>query len=78
MKLQDILEHDIVPKDHLKSKVLWHIPKMKRTEPPFTKNAFYKLIDVTGGKQIKDPAGGKVIQKSNTMKKTTMKKKKSS
>lgn len=68
MKLVDILEHEIVPKDRLKSRIFWKIPKMLRTEPPFTKRAFYKLRDVTGGKQIKDPVGGKVLKKSNTMK----------
>lgn len=73
MKLTDILEHDIVSKDRLKSKILWKLPKMKRTYPPFTKNAFkdgvFSLIDVERVKQIEDPAGGKVLKKSNSMKK---------
>lgn len=73
MKVKDILEHNVVPKSKQKSKVFWTLPKMKRTEPPFSKGAFSKLIDVTGGEQIKDPAGGKVIQTSNSMKKKTLK-----
>ena len=73
MKLKDILEHEIVSKDRLKSKVLWKIPKIKRTYPPFSKGAFKALIDVTGGEQIKDPAGGKVLKKSNSMKKGKIK-----
>ena len=62
MKLADILEHDIVKKDRLKPKVLKKLPKMKRTDLPFTKGAFKALRDVTGGKRIKNPAGGKVLK----------------
>lgn len=70
MKLTDIYKHNIVPEDRKKSKVLWKLPKMKRKYLPFTQSAFRKLIDVTGGPAIKDPAGGKVVKQTNTMKKT--------
>ncbi len=76
MKLKDIIEHDIVPVDKTKSKVLLKLPKMKRVDPPFTKGAFKALMDITGGKQIEDPAGGKVLKKTNTMKKGELCKKK--
>lgn len=76
MKLQDIIEHNIVAKDRLAPRVLKTLPTMKRTDPPFTKGAFKALRDVTGGKQIKNPAGGKVVQKSNTMKKKEISSKK--
>lgn len=69
MKLKDIFEHDIVAADRLLGRVLKKLPKMKRVDPPFTKGAFKALMDVTGGKQIENPAGGKVIKKTNTMKK---------
>lgn len=62
MKLQDIIEHDIVPKSRQKSRVLKRDLKMSKKYLPFTK-AFSKLIDVTGGELIKDPAGGKVVSK---------------
>lgn len=75
MKVQEIIENAIVPKEKLKSKVFWKIPKMKRTVPPFSKGAFAKLIDVTGGEQIEDPVGGEVVSKSNSMKKSTIGKK---
>jgi len=70
-EIYSLVEHDIVPEKRKKKKVLKTRPKMKKTYPPFSKGAFAKLIDVTGGPQIKDPAGGKVIKKSNTMKKTS-------
>ena len=57
-------------------KVFWTIPKMKSTKPPFTKNAFSDLINVTGGKGVKNPVGGKVLRKKNTMKKGELGKKK--
>lgn len=62
MKLADIFEQDIVPEKKLKSKVLKKLPKMKKVEPPFTKGSFKKLLSVTGGPRIKDPAGGKVLK----------------
>ena len=76
MKLKDIIEHDIVAADRLLSRVLKKLPTMKRVDPPFTKGAFKALRDVTGGKQIKNPAGGKVLKKTNTMKKGELGKKK--
>lgn len=76
LKLRDIIEHDIVPADRTNSKVLLKLPKMKRVDPPFTKGAFKALLDVTGGKQIENPAGGKVLKKTNTMKKGELCKKK--
>ena len=76
MKLIDIIEHDIVPADKTKSRILWKLPKMKRVDPPFTKGAFKALMDITGGKQIENPAGGKVLKKTNTMKKGELCKKK--
>lgn len=69
MKLTDIYKHDIVPEDRKQSKVLGKLPKMKRKYLPFT-DAFGKLIDVTGGPAIKNPAGGKVVKQTNTMVKT--------
>lgn len=72
MKLFDIMSNHVVPKEKQKSKVYWELPKMKKTYPPFSKGAFSKLIDVTGGDQIEDPAGGKVLKRDNTMKKQTL------
>ncbi len=76
MKLKDILEHSIVSPDRLKGKVLKTLPRMDKVDPPFTKGAFKALMDVTGGKQIENPAGGKVLKKANTMKKGELGKKK--
>ena len=67
MKLSDILEHEIVSKAKQKPKIYWMLPKMKRVYPPFSKGAFKEIINPTGGEQLKNPAGGKVIQLSNTM-----------
>ncbi len=78
MKLHDILEHDIVPSNRLDPKVFWTIPKMDQVDPPFTKGAFRPLLDVTGGDGVKDPVGGKVLRKDNTMKKGELCKKKKS
>jgi len=69
MKLKDIIEHDIVAADKAVSRILKKLPTMKRVDPPFTKGSFKALMDVTGGKQIENPAGGKVLKKTNTMKK---------
>ena len=65
MKLSDILEHELGDPT---PKVFWHIAKMDQTELPFTKG-FNELRDVKRAEQIKDPAAGKVLKKSNTMKK---------
>lgn len=67
MKLSDILEHDIVSKSKQKPKIFWKIPRMKRIYPPFSKGAFKTLINPTGGEQLKNPVGGKVVQDTNTM-----------
>lgn len=69
MKLSDIFEHNIVPISKQKPKVFWKLPKMNRVYPPFSKGAFKKLINPTGGEQLKNPAGGKVLQDTNAMSK---------
>lgn len=68
---QYLKEHDITSKESQKSKVLKKLPKMKKVQPPFTKG-FEKLLKVKRAKQIKKPAGGKVVQVSNTMDKKTI------
>lgn len=72
--LRSLIEHDIVSKDKQGPKVLKKLPKMKRTEPPFSKG-FDELIKVKRAKQIKNPAGGKVLKKDNTMEKGELGKK---
>lgn len=76
MKLRDIIEHEIVAAERKVARILKKLPTMKRTDPPFTKGAFKTLLDVTGGKQIENPAGGNVLKKSNTMKKQEISSKK--
>ena len=61
MKLVEIIEHNIVPKEKQKSKVVKRNLKMKRKKLPFTKGAFKELINPTGGKRIRNPVGGKVL-----------------
>jgi hypothetical protein len=73
MKLKDILEHEIGGDPT--PKILKRLPTMKRVQPPFTKG-FKKLLKVKRAKQIKDPVGGKVLKKDNTMKKGELGKRK--
>lgn len=74
MKLKEIIEHEIVSKDKQSPKILKTLPKMKRTELPFSKG-FKSLTKIKRAKQIKKPAGGKVLKKDNTMEKGELGKK---